>query len=371
MHPAAVEAMLPFLTERFGNPSGAHALARDARRALDEARELIADLLGARPGEVVLTSGGTEADNLAVLGVAEATGGAPACTTVEHHAVLHAVTHRGGPVVAVDGRGLIDLDALAAALDQADPPVTVLSVTLANNEIGTVTPLAPVRAVLAEHAPGAVLHTDAVQAVYWLDLTEAAAPAELLSISAHKFGGPKGVGALVVRDGVRVAAQLFGGGQERERRSGTPPVAAVVAMATALAITVDDRKASVERLAPWRDRLVDGLVATVPGCRETAVVGGERGHKIAGNAHLCIEGIDSEALLFLLEREGVLASAASSCASGAMEPSHVLAAIGVDRDRARGSLRLSLGATTTARDIDLALAVIPPAVERLRRFDGP
>ncbi len=376
MRPEAVEAMLPFLSERFGNPSGAHKLARDARRALDDAREELAELLGARPGEVVFTSGGTEADNLAVLGVHDAArrGGGDAtvaCPAVEHHAVLHAVDHAGGLVAPVDARGGVDLDALAELLATAPAPVALVSVALANNEIGTVTPLAPVRDVVAEHAPGAVLHTDAVQAFAWLDVPAAAAPAELVAGGAHKFGGPKGVGALVVRDGAVLAARQVGGGQERERRRGTPPVAAIVAMAPAARVTATERKATVDRVAPLRDRLVDELAAAVPGPSETAVDGGGRGHKVAGNAHLCFDGVDSEALLFLLERDDVVASAASSCASGAMGPSHVLAAIGIPRTLAQGSLRLSLGATTTEAEVDAALAAIGPAVARLRAFDGP
>jgi cysteine desulfurase len=196
----------------------------------------------------------------------------------------------------------------------------------------------------------------------WVDVAELAADAHLVTISAHKLGGPKGVGALVVRDGTPFRARQVGGGQERDRRGGTHNVAGIVAMAEAVRLTVEERKATVERVAPMRDRLVDGLLAAVPDALES----GARARKIAGNAHLCFGGIESEALLFLLERDGVLASAASSCASGAQDPSHVLAAIGISRAVARGSLRLSLGTTTTEADVDRALAVIPPAVAHLR-----
>jgi cysteine desulfurase len=233
----------------------------------------------------------------------------------------------------------------------------------ANNEVGTIEPLAAVAALVRERAPHALLHTDAVQGAAWLDLPVAAAGCDLLAISAHKFGGPKGVGALVVRDGVDLEPLLLGGGQERDRRSGTHNVAGIVAMAAALTSTVRERAETNERVGALRDRLVDGLMAGVPGLIETV----PRQHKVPGSAHVCIEGIESEALLYLLERGGVYASAASACASGAMEPSHVLAAMGVPKELALGALRLTLGPASTAADVDLALEVIPAAVAQLRR----
>jgi cysteine desulfurase len=353
----AVAAMVPFLTERFGNPSGAHAMARDARNALDDARVTLADALGCHPGEIVFTSGGTEADNAAVFSFADR--GVVVCSSIEHHAVLDPVHRIGGRVVEVLATGVVDLDALERALDDS---VALVSIMLANNEIGTTQPLAEIADLVRVRAPHAALHTDAVQAFPWLDVAALAEPADLVSISAHKFGGPKGVGVLVVRDGVPFAARQVGGGQERERRSGTQNVAGIVAMAEAARLTVDERKTVVDRVAPLRDRLADGLLAAVPNTIES----GDRSHKVAGNCHVCFDGIESEALLFILEQHGVMASAAASCASGAQDPSHVLAALGVPRTTAQGSLRLSLGTTTTDDDIDLALAVIPPAVARLR-----
>jgi cysteine desulfurase len=353
----AVAAMLPFLTERYGNPSGAHAMARDARNALDDARVVLAEALGCRPGEIVFTSGGTEADNTAAFSFAD--GGAVVCSAIEHHAVLDPVHRIGGRVVGVLPSGIVDLDALDRALDDS---VALVSIMLANNEIGTVQPLTEIADRVRARAPHAVLHTDAVQAFPWLDVAALAEPADLVSISAHKFGGPKGVGVLVVRDGVPFAARQVGGGQERERRSGTQNVAGIVAMAEAARLTVDERKTVVDRVLPMRDRLADGLLTSVPGTIES----GDRARKVAGNCHVCFEGIESEALLFLLEQHDVMASAAASCASGAQDPSHVLAALGVPRDLAQGSLRLSLGTTTTDADVDLALAVLPPAVARLR-----
>jgi cysteine desulfurase len=233
---------------------------------------------------------------------------------------------------------------------------------LANNEVGTVQPLADVVALAAERAPGAVVHTDAVQAFQWLDVAEAASGAGLVAVSGHKFGGPKGVGALVVRGGVAIRPIIHGGGQERDRRSGTHNVPGIVALAAAMQATVAEREATVARVGRLRDRLADGLLAAVDGSRET----GDRSAKIAGNCHLSFDGVEAESLLMLLDAEGVYASAGSACASGAVDPSHVLAAMGLTRQQAMGSLRLSLGTTTTDAHVDLALEVVPRAVARLR-----
>jgi cysteine desulfurase len=360
MRPEAIEAMQPFLADRFANPSGAHAAARDARRALDEARDEVAAGLGCEPGEVVFTAGGTEADNHAVLGAVRRRGGVAVTTAVEHHAVLHPVERVGGRTVAVDAAGVVDLDALAASVDDA---TTIVSVMLANNEVGTIEPLADVVAVVRRHAPNALFHTDAVQAFAWLDVASVCAGADLVSVSAHKFGGPKGVGALVVRGDVDLEPLLYGGGQERDRRSGTQNVAGIVAMAAAMTVAVGERSAIVARVASLRDALLDGLLAAVDGLHETV----PRAAKVVGSAHVCIEGVESEALLFLLERAGVYASAASACASGAMEPSHVLAAMGVPKELAAGALRMSLGALSSAADVERALDAVPAAVARLRR----
>ena len=359
MRPEAVEAMLPFLTDRFANPSGSHGASRDARRGLDEARDIVAEALGGAPGEVVFTGCGTEADNLAVLGSVRRHGGVAVCPAAEHHAVLHAVEHVGGRVVAVDAAGAVDLDALAEALDES---VRIVSVMAVNNEVGTISPLAAVAALVRERAPGAVLHTDAVQGFQWLDLAAAAAEYDLVAVSAHKFGGPKGVGALLVRGKTSVEPLLMGGGQERDRRSGTHNVAGIVAMAEAMRVTVATRTETVARVQALRDRLLDGLLAQVPGLRETVA----HDRKVAGSAHLCVEGVENESLLFLLDREGVCASAASACSSGAMDPSHVLAAMGVPREMAAGAVRLSLGWASRDEDVDRVLEVLPAAVRRLR-----
>lgn len=357
----AADAMAPLHRDLYANPTGAHRMARDTRRCIDDARDVMAAALGSEPGEVVFTGGGTEGDNLAVVGRHMKVGGVTVCSAIEHHAVLEPVEHLGGRVVAVDAAGVIDLDALDAALDN---DVTVVSVMLANNETGMVQPLGQVAELVRSLAPNAVLHTDAVQAFPWLDVASLAAGADLISVSAHKFGGPKGVGALVVRDGVKLSPLLLGGGQERGLRSGTHNAAGIVGMAAAAEVVMKSRAEQVVRLAGLRDQLVEGILGTVPDTVET----GERSGKVAGSAHLCFEGIESEALLFLLEDAGVYASAASSCSSGAQDPSHVLASMGYDRMLAGGSLRLSLGYETADADIDQALAVIPDAVARLRDY---
>jgi cysteine desulfurase len=363
VRPSAVEAMLPFLSGVYGNPSGAHRMAREANRALDDAREQLAAVLGAEPGQVVFTGGGTEADNLAISGTVEASGGVPVCSAIEHHAVLDPVVHHGGRVVTAGGDGRVDLESLVDALDES---VSIVSIMLANNETGAIQPLAEAAELVRRNAPQALLHTDAVQALCWLDVAEVARDADLVSVSAHKFGGPKGVGALVVRDRARLAPLIRGGGQERERRGGTQNVAGIVAMAVAATETVAERPSAVPAVAARRDRLADGILTALDGVTETAVDGADRSAKTANICHLCFEGVESEALLFLLEKQDLMASAASSCASGAMDPSHVLAAMGLPRHLAFGSLRLSLGYQTTDADVDAALAAVPAAVARLR-----
>ncbi len=366
VRPEAVEAMLPILSDNFGNPSGAHRLARAANRVLDEAREQLAGALGCKPGEIVFTAGGTEADNLAITGTVSSLGGRPACSAIEHHAVLDPVDYHDGIVLPVSSAGVVDLDALAAIVAEHGESLSIVSVMLANNETGVVQPLAEIAAMVRAAAPQALIHTDAVQALCWLDLAELAAVADLVSISGHKFGAPKGVGALVVRESHPAASGLTpilkGGGQERGRRGGTHNVAGIAALAVAAELTVAERADQVDRVRRLRDRLADGIVDMVPGAIET----GDRAAKTANICHVCFEGIESEALLFLLEKADIMASAASSCASGAMEPSHVLAAMGFDRALAFGSLRLSLGYSSTDADVEAVLAALPPAVERLR-----
>jgi cysteine desulfurase len=369
MYPEAASAMLPFLSDTFGNPSGAHAAARAAKTALEAAREEIAAALGAQPSEIVLTGGGTEADNLAVKGAAGAARDAGAgdgvvTTAFEHKGVLapcDRLEREGFRVtrVPVDPGGIVNLDALADALDDR---TVVVSVMLVNNEVGTVQPLDDVARLVRARAPRAVLHTDAVQAVPWLDVADAAAGADLVSVSAHKFGGPKGVGALVRRRETPLEPLIEGGGQEWGLRSGTTNVAGAVGMAEALRVTAGRRAEEIARLAPLRDRLARGLVERVAGC----FANGDMARKVAGNCHVGFPGVEAETLLVALDQQGVCAAAGSSCTSGAAEPSHVLAAMGVPRDDALASIRLSLGYASTDGDVDTALDVIPRAVEQLR-----
>ena len=368
MRPEAIEAMLPFLADHPGNPSGSHGGARAAKTALEAARETVADVLGARPNEIVFTAGGTEADNLAVKGGARAArrrGLDGVVTTAFEHKGVLAAAHRlegeGFRVseARVTAVGLVDVADLAGKLDSGTALVSVMAV---NNEIGTIQPLLDIAAAVRAHAPQAVLHTDAVQAVPWVDVAILAGGWDLVAISGHKFGGPKGVGVLVVRGGVPLDAEIEGGGQERGIRAGTVNVAGVVALATALRITHERRAEEMRRIASMRDRLRDGLLSSISG----AFVNGAPESTTAGHLHLGFPGVESEALLVMMDQRDLYAAAGSSCSSGATEISHVLAAMGMDRDAATSSIRLSLGYASTDADVDAALAIIPRAVAQLR-----
>ena len=374
LRPAARDAWLAAAEKHHANPTGSHRAAREARRALDDARIRVASALGADPGEIVFTSGGSEADNMAVRGALGLRGcGAAAVTTeAEHHAVHDPVERAGGVFVGVDERGIIDLEALAGVLGARNGDVAVVSVIAVNNETGSITPLSEVAGVVRGLAPGALLHTDAVQAVNWIDVASETAGYDLVSVTGHKVGSPVGTGVLVVRDGVELDPLIVGGGQERGRRAGTPDVAGAVSFAAALAETSEQRDGSVERLRVLRDALIDGLTDRLGDRVEVSAArtDGDRSHIAAGIANVCITGVQSEALLFLMDAAGVRASAASSCSSGAQDPSHVLAAMGVPREVALGSLRLSLGHTSVAADVERAVEVVSASVERLDRFGG-
>lgn len=362
MRAGAVAAMLPFFSDRFANPEGSHRFARDARQAVDESRDAVAAALGVSPGDVVFTSGGTESDNTAVVGAGPASASAVVVSAVEHHAVLEPALRTGARVVGVDATGHVDLELLDAALAELGDRVRLVSVMAVNNELGTVTDLAAVAEVVRRRAPRAALHSDAVQAVSWLDLRTVTPLVDLLSLSAHKFGGPKGVGVLTVRAGTPVSPLLAGGGQERERRSGTHNVAGIVALAAALTATDAERAGEVARVGVLRDRLLAGLRG-LGGVTPTVA---DQASSVPGIIHVCVDAVESEALLYLLDQADVCASSASACASGAMQRSHVLEALGVPPARAAGALRLSLGHTTTAADVDRALDVISAAVAQLR-----
>jgi cysteine desulfurase len=360
MRAEAVAAMLPFLSDNFANPSGVYSAGRAARRAIDEARETVAELLACAPGEVIFTSGGTEADNLAVLGVAGLSAGKVVTTAIEHHAVLNPARRVEATVVVCDPDGRVDLDALSAALDDDVALVSVMSV---NNELGTLQPLGEVVDLVRRLAPGALVHTDAVQAAPWFDLGELCAGCDLVSISAHKIGGPKGVGALAVRGSAsgRLAAILAGGGQERSLRPGTENVAGIAAFAAAAKGVLTGRDEDRARVGQLRDRFLDGILSSVPGARASV----PRGITAPGFAHLRFEGVVAEELLVLMDEAQVAASAGSACSSGALEPSHVLGALGWDRQAAREAIRFTLGRTTSNEEVAYALGAIPEAVKKL------
>ena len=372
MQPAAIDAMVSVLRGRFGNPSGAHDVSGDAREALESARDDIASMFGRRAREIVFTGGGTEALNLALRGVLGSHGHPIVLTSaIEHDAVretadwLAATGQAVHETLAVTAGGLVDLDAARAAIVRhaVDAAPLIVAVMAVNNEVGTVQPIVALASMLSDLAPGAFLVVDAVQAPVWMDLRPIAAVADFVAISGHKFGGPKGVGALYVREGISLTPLVHGGGQERERRSGTQNVAGIVGMARAAAATEDMRADVLLRIAELRDRLVDGLTSAIDGCVETVA---DRTTKVAGNAHLTIDGVESEAVLVLLNDAGIAASAGSACASGALHVSPVLLAMGVDKERAGGALRLTLGATSTDADVDAVIAALPAIISRLR-----
>ncbi|CAN5729536.1 cysteine desulfurase family protein [soil metagenome] len=379
MLPSAVRAMSEQLI-RVGNPSSLHAAGRESRRVVEEAREAIADVLGARPSEVVFTSGGTESDNLAVKGLFWARRDADLrrrriiASTIEHHAVLDSLEwlrkQEDAEVtyLPVDHLGRVHPRELRAAIAEAPEDVALVTIILANNEVGTVQPIAELAAVAHEHA--IPLHTDAVQAVGAVPVDFAASRVDALTVTGHKLGGPVGVGALLLGRDVACTPVLHGGGQERDVRSGTLDTPALAAFSVAVTETVRDRAERVRRLAGLRDELVRGVLDRVP----DAVFNGDPGDglvgggpsRLPGNAHLSFPGCEGDALLMLLDARGVECSTGSACSAGVSQPSHVLMAMGASVDRARGSLRFSLGHTSTAADVEQLLSAIGTVVERAR-----
>jgi cysteine desulfurase len=361
LNPAAAAAMAPWLSGRFGNPSGSHQVARAARAAVDESRDQVAGFTGVEPGGIIFTSGGTEADNLAVLGVLAARPGPVVISSVEHPAVMQAARASGQEVrlVPVGSDGLIDLEGLRRLLGR---DVVLVSVQLANNETGVLQPLDQIARRVRKLAPSALLHTDAVQAGAWMDLADATAAADLISLSGHKFGGPQGIGVLATRGRPALHPVLHGGGQERELRSGTHNVAGIVGLGAAAEAVSRAREANSARVRAMRDDLAFRILAEVPGSVETAATT----PRLPGHIHLRFEGIESESLLVLLDEAGVCASAGSACASGAVEPSPVLMAMGIGKEEALTSLRLTLGATTTQQEVDWAAQAVSSSVKTLR-----
>ncbi len=372
MHPAAIEAMTAVLAT-VGNASSLHTTGRAARRRMEEARETLAQLLGARPSEVIFTAGGTESDNLAVKGIYWARRDAdPArrriiTTPVEHHAVLDAVEwlveHEDAEVtwLPVGADGSVAPASLRDALGEHDD-VALVTIMWGNNEVGTILPIAEFAAIAGEF--DVPMHSDAIQAVGHIPVDFAAAGLSAMSVTAHKFGGPTGVGALLLRRDTACVPLLHGGGQERDVRSGTPDVAGVVAMAAAAKVAVETLEVTSARVAALRDRLIDGVLATVDDVDVNGAVGDLR---LPGNAHFTFRGCEGDALLMLLDAKGIECSTGSACTAGVAQPSHVLLAMGADAASARGSLRMSLGHTSTGADVDAVLAVLPAAVDRARQ----
>jgi len=363
----ALEAMLPYLTEEFGNASSAHVFGRRARMALDEAHETVAAALNATAREIVFTSGGTEASNLAIKGAAWAgkgEGNRIITSAVEHHATLHSVRHLakfGFEVteLPVDRYGRIDPDDLAAALDDR---TILVSVQLANNEVGTVQPVAElVRRVRAARGRKTLVHVDAVQGAPYLAIDVRELDADLLSLGAHKFEGPKGAGALWVRQGSAIMSQMHGGGQERYRRAGTEDIAGAVGLATALRLCCEERPETAKRLRRGRDRLRDAVLA-VGGVELT----GHPRERLPGHLSVIVRDTEGAAIVVALDLEGVAASAGPACTTASPEASHVLAAMGYPAEEATGALRLSLGRTTTDAEVAEAIGIVPDVLRRMR-----
>lgn len=367
MSPAAIEAMMPYLLEQYGNPSSLYTEGQRAREAVEAARESVARCIGATAREITFTSGGSEADNQALLSAAavgEKAGKRHIVSdAIEHHAVLHTLKkleRRGFEVtlLPVHENGIVCPEEVAAALR---PDTCLVSIMYANNEIGTIQPVREIGAICRER--GVLFHTDAVQAVGHVPLDVEADRINMLSASAHKFHGPKGVGFLYARKNVRLTSLIEGGAQERGRRAGTENVSGIVAMAAALSEATAKMPENAQKLMALRDRLIKGL-AGIP----HAALNGDPIMRLPGNVNFCFEGIEGESLLLLLDDRGIAASSGSACTSGALDPSHVLLAIGRTHDVAHGSLRLTLGEDATEEQIDYMIGVIREAVAYLRGF---
>jgi cysteine desulfurase len=373
LHPKALEAMLPFLTQRFGNASATYSIARQAQKAIDDARKTVAAVLSCRTSDVIFTSGGTESINTALKGVGFALKKARAgnhivTTQVEHDSVLNTSNYLeqfGFDVtyLPVDRLGRVDPDAVARAVTER---TVLVSVMLANNEVGTLQPVAEIARLVAERGRAMhkriPVHTDAVQAAGALPLNVDDLGVDLLSLSGHKFGGPKGTGVLYIRRGTPFVSQMTGGGQERQRRAGTENVAGIVGQAVALQIAEDDRPAFVESTARIRDRLIEAIVRSVPDSH----LNGDPVNRLSNNVNVSIPGVRGDQLVLALDKAGIAASAGAACGSSTWEPSHVLLAMGLSMPEAVGGLRLTLGLETTDVDADAVLATLPRVVDQLR-----
>jgi cysteine desulfurase len=374
LHPKALEAMLPYLTGGYGNPSATYSLARTSQKAIDDARRATAAVLNCRPSDIIFTSGGTESINAALRGVAFAQQKARAgnhivTTQIEHHAVVNTCNQLeqfGFEVtyVPVDRLGQVDPEAVAAAVNER---TTLVSVMLANNEVGALQPVEEAAKLVAERARALrkriPFHTDAVQAPGFLPLDVDALGVDLLSLSGHKFGGPKGSGVLFLRRGIPYVSQMTGGGQERQRRAGTENVAATVGLAVALGIAESERPRKVEACTRLRDHLIEGLLDAVP---DSKLNGARDDDRLANNVNLSIRGVRGDQLVLALDRAGIAASSGAACGMSSWEPSHVLLAMGLSMPDAVGGLRLTLSADTTEAELDEVIRALPPIVTKLR-----
>ncbi len=370
LDPEVLAAMTPFLAEGFGNPSSLHVWGREARQALERARATIARALGSADKDtVVFTSGGTEADNLALVGVAasqEKRGRHVILSSVEHHAVLNAAAHLGRQGfevtrLSVDSQGLLDPDDVRRVIR---PDTVLVSLMYGNNETGVLFPIASVGRICRQR--GVTFHTDAVQSFGKLPLDVEMLCVDLLSLSGHKTHGPKGIGALFIRRGTRMQPLLHGGAQERSRRAGTENVAAAVGLARATELSLQDQAGESRRMADLRDRLEGGVMAALPGVLRN----GHPTERLPHTTNLAFAGVEAESLILALDLAGIGASSGAACSSGSLEPSHVLAAMGLPPERVLSSVRFSLGRTTTREEIEHVLEVLPPIVERMRRVNA-
>ena len=363
--PEVVEAMLPYFTDIAGNPSSIHKAGRDARRAVERAREQVAKAIGCEKNEVYFTGGGSEADNWAIKGAALANqkkGRHIITSAIEHHAVLHTcefLEKNGFEVtyLPVDNEGFVRPEDVENAIR---PDTVLISIMMANNEIGTIEPIAEIARIAKAH--GVTMHTDAVQAVGAVPVDVKELGVDMLSLSAHKFYGPKGIGVLYIRKGVKVENLVHGGAQERSKRAGTENLASIVGLGKAIEMATEDLPAHMERLSAMRDRIIDGVLEAIPYCR----LNGPRANRLPGNVNISVEYIEGEALLLRLDLAGIAGSSGSACTSGSLDPSHVLLAIGLKHEVAHGSLRLSLGDFNTDADVDAVLERLPAIVSTLR-----
>ncbi|NLK88183.1 MAG: cysteine desulfurase NifS [Clostridiaceae bacterium] len=362
-----IEAMLPYFNEKFGNPSSIYSIGRDSKKAIEESREKVSKAIGAEPREIFFTGSGTEADNWAIKGVAYANrkrGKHIITTSIEHHAVLHTCQYLESDgfevtYLPVDADGLITAEQVRAAIR---PDTILITIMFANNEIGTIQPIAEIGKVAKE--AGVYFHTDAVQAMGNVHINVSEMNIDLLSMSSHKFYGPKGIGALYVKKGVKLTSFIHGGAQERGRRASTENVPAIVGFATALEIAVENMDQYNKKLLALRDRTIKEIEEKIPFIR----LNGHREKRLPGNVNFSFEFIEGESLLLMLDLKGIAASSGSACTSGSLDPSHVLLAIGLPHEIAHGSLRLTFGEENTDADVDRLMEVLPAIVKRLREM---